>query len=381
MANNAHKEYLKGMKLEKADKLEEAFETYKSAADLGSTDAMWAIAKLYLFREFRKVKVNNLFELMLQGIPVFPWNIIEKEEIDYKSALEWSRKAADRGNVESALVAGMLLCEGKGCTSDIKNGISYIESAVKGKVPGAEEAYALFKPKGESGISDPEYAKKLQAFVQAAEKDDLSVSARLFGELKNGSPAQVSKLAYALMTGKNMNKPGYAAFPYLMDDNKIPVFPVSPKRVGWKTFVRIDRNAFPDGAKILFSADINVHPDFLNGLAYVGEAKYISPAFGWLREEKEADVLEFDDGKRLSTDILECVKNDYFLTEAEYRPDNIAFFVEDGEKEYSVEISALIGEHIDVLYRYTIGGSDTVIKYIEPKLLEISYLIGKTSPL
>ena len=149
--------------------------------------------------------------------------------------------------------------------------------------------------------------------MQAAEKDDLSASTRLFGELKNGSPAQNSKL-------------GYAAFPYLMDDNKIPIFPVSPKRVGWKTFVRIDRNTFPDGAKILFSADINVHPDFLNGLSYVGEAKYISPAFGWLREEKE----------------------------------------------YSVEISALIGEHIDVLYRYTIGGSDRVKKYIEPKLLELS---------
>lgn len=53
--------------------------------------------------------------------------------------------------------------------------------------------------------------------------------------------------------------------PYLMDDNKIPIFPASPKRVGWKTFVRVDRNAFPDGAKILFSSDIHVHPDFLNG--------------------------------------------------------------------------------------------------------------------
>lgn len=53
-----------------------------------------------------------------------------------------------------------------------------IESAMKGKVPGAEETYALFRPKGESGIGDPEYAKKLQAFVQAAEKDDLSASTR-----------------------------------------------------------------------------------------------------------------------------------------------------------------------------------------------------------
>lgn len=59
-------EYLRGVELERKGSPEEAFEAYRSAAEKGNAEAMFAIAKLYLFKGFRKVKVSNLKQLIQQ---------------------------------------------------------------------------------------------------------------------------------------------------------------------------------------------------------------------------------------------------------------------------------------------------------------------------
>ncbi len=375
MINIGLKNYNKGTAFEQENKLEEAFEAYKSSAEAGNANAMWAIARLYLFKDFRKIKVNNLFQLIQQGIPVFPWNFEEHEEIDYRSALEWSIKAADADNAQAALAAGLILCGGHGKAPDIEKGLPYIKIALSRKVPGAEEAYALYAPEKNVSIDDSEYEKKLNEFAVCLNNGDMSSSMLLFSMLKNGSPTQKAKLGYVLMTGRNLGNELCATFPLLREDNGIPFFPAAPKRVAWKTFVRIDRNAFPEGAKILFSADINVTPDCLSGLVITGKCEYISPSFGWLGEKKQAFILEFDDSAKLSEELFERVRKNFRLFEPEYQPENVAFFVENGEKEYSVEIAALIGERIDILYRYTIGGSDVVNKYFDPELISTDYCV------
>ena len=59
------------------------------------------------------------------------------------------------------------------------------------------------------------------------------------------------------------------------------------------------------------------------------------------------------------------------LREEEYLGDSLAFLVENGEKEYSFEIAGIQGNQVEVLWRYTIGGSDRVQNYFEPELISI----------
>ena len=48
------------------------------------------------------------------------------------------------------------------------------------------------------------------------------------------------------------------------------------------------------------------------------------------------------------------------------------FLVENGGKEYSVEIACLNGLEVDLLFRYTIGGSNDVKRFFAPRLLSLA---------
>ena len=102
-----------------------------------------------------------------------------------------------------------------------------------------------------------------------------------------------------------------------------------------------------------------------------GNAVYRSPEFGWLREEKHAVLFRIDRNAHLSEEDLQTVVEQFCLIEEEYLPENAAFFTECGEKEYSVEVAAISGSKVDVLCRYTIGGSDVVHDYFEPELISL----------
>lgn len=61
----------------------------------------------------------------------------------------------------------------------------------------------------------------------------------------------------------------------------------------------------------------------------------------------------------------------FSLSDEEYQGESVAFMVECGEKEYSFEIAGIRDEKVEVLWRYTIGGSDRVHEYFEPQLVSI----------
>lgn len=67
------------------------------------------------------------------------------------------------------------------------------------------------------------------------------------------------------------------------------------------------------------------------------------------------------------------VAESFHLREEEYQRDSIAFLVENGEKEYSFEVAGIQGDQVEILWRYTIGGTDRVEKYFEPELISMNY--------
>lgn len=359
---------------EAAGELEKAYELYVQASEMGCAAAMTAIGNLYMQKGFRMVKTSNLLELMAMGMPVFPWNLQEQEVPDMKSALEWFRKAADAGDVQGMLVTGSLMCEGQGCPENIEGGLDYLKKAADRGDLRARKMMALFSKPRQEDVPEEQYSAWLEAFEKAVDGQEDKQFA-LYENLKRGCPAQWTRLGRLLTAARNIERPGYGLFKYLYDEKGIPLIPASVKRGAWQSFVRIDLNAFPEeDVLIAFSADIQAKfcLDERHRLREAGTAVYRSPAFGWLGEEKEAVVFRIDREALLSGERLEKVMEDFRLTEEEYAPDNAAFFTERGEKEYSAEVAAICGSRVEVLLRYTIGGSEQVKEYFEPALVSLT---------
>ena len=197
----------------------------------------------------------------------------------------------------------------------------------------------------------------------------------LYAQLKGGDDAKLARLGYVLTTARNSGRPGFEPFWTAATADGIPLVPVCWKRGNWKTFLRVDLNAFAsDDVKIAVSADIGAEfiLDAAHRLKSAGHAVYRSPEFGWLAEEKHAVLFEIDRNMLLDENILEEIAGNFRLTEAEYLPDNAAFLVECGEKEYSVEVAAIAEDKVEILLRYTVGGSDTVRDYFEPELISLT---------
>ena len=82
-------------------------------------------------------------------------------------------------------------------------------------------------------------------------------------------------------------------------------------------------------------------------------------------------MIRLGDEKPLDDDSLAEVVKDFRLKDEEYRDESVAFMVENGEKEYSFEVAGINDGKVDVLWRYTIGGSDHVHQYFEPELISL----------
>lgn len=348
--------------------LEAAFTAYTQAAELGSSDAMAAIGDLYVFRSFRQVEKTNLPEL-LQGIPVFPWNLHTAMADDHDSALKWYRKAADLGNPRGCYLAGAFLCDSQ---RDIPLGLSYLEKAMAQGVKEAAYIHAIYAPPVRISISDQAYEALLREFQTAVEKESPHRFEQ-YARLKGGSDSQLARLGYLLTTRRNLNDPRYGLFRYLFDAQGIPLIPACCKRGNWRSFVRFDLNAFPPDTYLAFSSDIvpRYTLGYLHRLREAGTARYRSPAFGWLGEEKHPIVFRIDPDAVLTGEDLETAIRQFFLIPAEYEPENAAFFTECGEKEYSVELAAIHDGQVDVLFRYTIGGSEELKSSFSPELLSL----------
>lgn len=364
----------KGRAAQEKKQLEEAYALYKQAAELGNADAMVAIGIMYMSQGFRPVKASNMLHLLSQGMPIFPWDVQEKLVPDTTTALSWYRKAADKGNVDGLRLAGTMLCAGEYCPQDLDAGLQYLDKAVaKGDTP-ARWMRCLYSKPVRKDIPDPQYERWLAAFQKAADAGTVNMY-ELYEWLKSGSDAQLARLGYVLITARNNGKKGYEQFKHLYAGNGMPLIPVVSVRGNWQSCVLIDLNAFASQETYLaFSSDID--PEITlrccHRLERCGTAVYESPAFGWLREEKHALLLRMAPDKRLDEETLQKVIADFFMPPEQYEPRSAAFFVEDGEKEYSVEIAAITGDKVDVLLRYTIGGSDHVHEYFLPRLVSVN---------
>ena len=367
-----------GAEKEAQKDLEAAFEQYHRAAELGNPEAMIHIAKLYLSGEFRPVEASNLMDLILQGIPVFSWNMAAQKVPDYKSALEWFCKADDLGNAIACCMAGSMLCEGKGCKEDKPAGLRYLETAAAAGITEARNAICIYREHSPKFFAQEQYETLLKQFSEAAAtgRDEAYT---LYDELKCGHPQLLARLGYAITTAKNVRRPGFEPFQYSSTPSGIPLIPACAKRGAWKSFIRVDLNAFPsDDVLIAISSDIDLRYmlGFAHKLTPAGTAVYRSPEFGWLPEEKHPYLYRIDRNAALREEILTKLAGEFCLIDEEFRPDNAAFLTEHGEKEYSVEIAAIYDGKVDILYRYTIGGSDHVEHYFQPELISMDSEVG-----
>lgn len=354
--------------------LEKAYTHYEKAAELGNTEAMVAIGQLYAEHRFRPIKTNNLLELLIQGMPIFPWSLQEQENPDMATALTWFRKAAEAGNVDGMVTAGVLLCEGSAGKPDLEAGMDYLDRAIAKGDGRGRAGKALYSKPPQREMLDDYYDRLLKSFQEAVESgDDLRFG--LYETLKSGSDAQLTRLGYVLSAAHNIDKPGYQLFRHLSAQNGLPLLPVYTQRANWQTCVNVNLNGFsqPD-TYLAFSSDIGADCtlDCCHRLEKCGTAVYRSPAFGWLREEKHAVLLRIAPDKPLDAALLEDVIANYRLVPSEYEGDTAAFFTEHGEKEYSVEIAAITGDKVDILSRYTVGGSEHVREYFTPELLSLN---------
>ncbi len=369
--------YKKGLALEKEGKLEEAYKKYEQGANLKDPKAMVAIARLYLSGKFRSVTKSNLADVLFGGGPVFPWSVQTIEEPDYESGIQWLKKAADLNDAQALGVLGNMLSSGVGCKADVEKGLEYLEKAAEKGNASAKNDICLYRPDGKQ-LSDEEYEKCLSDFVKAADAGD-DKAFPLYATLKSGTDKQKARLGYALMAAQNAGHGWDERLKPSFLPSGIPLFPAATKRGAWRTFVRFDLNAFKEKYPlILVSSDIlDVEkPEWLlesfHKAEIVGTAEYVSPEFGWLCEKKKAVAIRLGENNALSEQELERVKRDFYLIPDEYEPDHVAFFVEHGEKEYSFEIAGVNGDKVDVLWRYTIGGSVQVRRYCEPSLTALT---------
>lgn len=359
----AKKFFNKAVALEETNNLDEAFELYKKAAVAGLPDAMFKLYDLYINKNFHAKEMNNMLELVLSGKPVMPWEVHSQKKPDIEAGAHWLHRAAEFGHIEACFIYGHSLCG----ANRIEEGLRFLDKAAKGGHEMARLWRSYFTK--HDPISDMMYDKMLEKCFNADGKIDLEIA----GILKDGQPRQLAIYGYKLMSmySKGLIDGSSLNF-YMPTSNGIPYFPIAPKRGCWETFIRINKDALPHGTLLTFTSDIRVIPMSLHGLRIIGEAVYKSPSFGWLEEEKKAIVLQVDSAVHLDEQKVADVARRYVLRSDEYQPTNVAFFEENGEKEYSVEIAEIKGQTVNVLYRYTIGGSDEVWSYFTPTLINIT---------
>ena len=314
---------------------------------------------------------------MLQGGPVFPWSQISEIHPDYESGLAWLIKAADLGDGFACEVAGNMIGQGLGCEADVEKAVYYLKKALSNGQASSRKFIYLYCPDGRK-LSDEEYEDCLTEFVKAVDSED-EKAYELYATLKSGTHRQLARLGHILISAQNTHKTEYELFTFSVSPSGIPLLPVVSKRGSWCTLLRFNLDAWAEKYPLIaISSDI-LHverpDDLLSNFHHariVGTATYRSPAFGWLdEEEKHAILLQLGVDDTLDADAIKEVVESFQLSEEEYLGDSIAFLVEIGEKEYSFEIAGIQGNQVEVLWRYTIGGSDRVQNYFEPELISI----------
>ena len=323
--NKKEKYRKEGIELERQGKYEEAYLKYEEAAGMNDKPSMVYIAKMYLSGNFRPLETSNLAALMLQGNPIFPWNQVSKKHPDYESGLAWLIKAADLGDGFSCELAGNMYAQGLGCKADMEKAVYYLKKVLSNGQTSARKYICLYCPDGRK-LSDEEYEDCLAEFVKAADSGD-EKAYELYATLKSGTEKQLARLGHILISAQNIQKTGYELFSFSFSPSGIPLLPVASKRGAWKTFLRFNLDAWAERNPLIAgSSDLDTEYELLSNLHHVrivGKAAYRSPAFGWLREEKQAVLLRLGADDALDPDVMKNVVESFHLIEEEYMGDRL----------------------------------------------------------
>lgn len=338
-----------GQRYEAEGKLGKAYETYNAAAQSGNPEAMVAIGNLYLNKKY---KANTQF----LGLP------------DFSAAFSWFLKAAEAGNAQGMRKAGIMLFDGIGCEENEEEAQKWLQkAALAGNVGGMIALKNFF---GEQGyLSDSDYESILSAFCAFVEQGDREQADRYYQVLSHGADRQLCRLGLRLAVGRYNQNLLYHSFSYPVKSNGRPCSPVASIRIGWESLVMVNLASFPhDKVSLGFASDIKQQLLPIAGIRRcTGQARYQATSFGWLEGERSARILEATSWIKedVNNRILEAAQGDnekleqyqQLLLQIAPQSDE-AFFIEDGEKEYTVEFTWLNKDSVQVLYRYTIGAPD-----------------------
>ena len=340
----------KGLALENAGKLDEAFSAYKKAADAGSAVGMFAIGNLYLYKNYQALELPSLM----------PWGQ-DKLIPNMKEAYAWFLKAAEAGFPDAMSNVGVMLYSGRGCPKDEAEARRWLEKAAAAGVAQAQKAlHDLFGADSGEHMPDEKYDGLLEGFCSLIEEKE---EARpVYEALMNGTEEQLSRLGWRLAEGRYRLGGDYFKYPFPNLRKNVSCAPVSAFRCGWASAVVVNLRALPRDGAITFAQPDQVVPIW--GIQETGgQVQYEGSEFGWMSERRRARVLRpapgFRDLKAGEKDPLKyCGVDVPKLLDHLKLTEHEALFIETGEKEYSVEIGCLTGGDVKVLLRYTVDGWD-----------------------
>ncbi len=160
----------------------------------------------------------------------------------------------------------------------------------------------------------------------------------------------------------------YGTAEYLTNAEQ-PQSPITLFRWGWGTLVLIRRTQIPSGI-IGFASDIHQDIFPLAGVHPHGLASYDSGNFGWLGGTRQARLYTLSPWtrKELSANIAAIFQKEPYTWPEKDKFDKLpellhlsaedCLFYENGEKEYSCEITKVSKEEAELLLRYTVNGSN-----------------------
>lgn len=346
----------RGLDFERENLLEEAYSRYKMAADSGSAKAMYAIGNLYFYSRFRGIP--NIF-----AAPVMPGDDVPVQP-DTLSAFRWFMKAARVGSVDAMGNVGVMLVNGVGCKRDDEKGREWLEKAAKGgSMYAAKALHDFFDVPISDVLTDEAYDRLVDDFCAAADASGTVIDRSVFERLTLGTDGQLSRLGLRLAEGRYGRGGSYWEYAYPNLDRHHSSAPVVSLRCGWASAIVVNLRAFPEGEPALtFASDIRQDLVPVCGVRESGErVEYDASGFGWLNRRRRARVLRPAPGyvnKNAAEELKYCGVDIPKLLEYLKLTEYEALFIENGEKEYSVELGYLAGDELRVLLRYTEGGWD-----------------------
>lgn len=346
----------RGLAFEQQDRLDQAYDCYSRAVKAGSDVAMFAIGNLCFHKNYRGVK-NPFAGLMM------PWDDAPVQP-DVRTAFNWFLRAAKAGNVKAMSNVGVMLYNGAGCAKDPEQARRWLEKAAgAGNLYAAKALHDLFETPVTDALPDEEYDRLLDSFCDAVSVSDSPEARAMFERLMNGTEDQISRLGLRLAEGRYGQGGAFWEYSYPNLSKDRSCAPVVSFRCGWASAVLVDLRVFPEGEPVLtFASDIGQDLVGVWGIRESGEtAEYNASPFGWLGNRRRARILRPAPGYRndnASEQLESCGVDIQGLLEHLKLTEHDALFIENGEKEYSVEIGHIAGGQLRVLLRYTIGGWD-----------------------